>query len=76
MSPPPTPPTLPADIEAALKRLKLSAMRRQGADILQTAKTQRWAPDEILRVLVEPRDGATLEGRDLWVLGTTSAPRS
>jgi uncharacterized protein YbjT (DUF2867 family) len=28
----------------------------------------------ILRVLVEPRDGATLEGRDLWVLGTTSAP--
>jgi uncharacterized protein YbjT (DUF2867 family) len=24
----------------------------------------------ILRVLVAPRDGATLEGRDLWVLGT------
>jgi nucleoside-diphosphate-sugar epimerase len=26
--------------------------------------------DAILHVLVEPRDGATLEGRDLWVLGT------
>lgn len=26
--------------------------------------------DAMLRVLEQPRDGATLEGRDLWVLGT------
>jgi uncharacterized protein YbjT (DUF2867 family) len=30
--------------------------------------------EAILRVLDEPRDGATLEGRDLWVLGTPSEP--
>jgi len=29
--------------------------------------------DAILRVLHDPRDGATLEGRDLWVLGTPPA---
>jgi uncharacterized protein YbjT (DUF2867 family) len=30
--------------------------------------------DAILRVIEDPRDGATLEGRDLWVLGTPSEP--
>jgi len=50
---PPAPATLSPDLEAGLKRLKLSAIRRQAADILLTAKTQRWAPDEILRVLVD-----------------------
>lgn len=46
-------PTLPDDLQAGLKRLKLSAIRREAADILLTAKTQRWAPEETLRVLVE-----------------------
>jgi DNA replication protein DnaC len=46
-------PVLPDDLQAGLKRLKLSAIRHQGADILLTAKTQRWAPEETLRVLVE-----------------------
>ncbi|MGD9706029.1 MAG: IS21-like element helper ATPase IstB [Acidimicrobiia bacterium] len=46
-------PVLPDDLQAGLKRLKLSAIRRQAADILLTAKTQRWAPEETLRVLVE-----------------------
>jgi DNA replication protein DnaC len=53
MSPRTATPTLPDDLQAGLKRLKLSAIRRQGADILLTAKTQRWAPEEILRVLVD-----------------------
>jgi len=44
---------LPDDLQAGLKRLKLSTIRREGADILLTAKTQRWTPGEILRVLVE-----------------------
>jgi DNA replication protein DnaC len=44
---------LPDDLEAGLKRLKLSTIRRQAPDILLTAKTQRWAPEETLRVLVE-----------------------
>jgi DNA replication protein DnaC len=46
-------PELSQDLQAGLKRLKLSAMRRQGADILLTARTQRWTPEETLRVLVE-----------------------
>ena len=33
--------------------MKLAAIRRQAPDILATARTQRWAPDEILRVLVD-----------------------
>jgi DNA replication protein DnaC len=53
MSPRTATPVLPDDLQAGLKRLKLSTIRRDGADILLTAKTQRWAPEEILRVLVE-----------------------
>jgi DNA replication protein DnaC len=44
---------LPGDLQAGLKRLKLSTIRREGADILLTAKTQRWTPEETLRVLVD-----------------------
>jgi DNA replication protein DnaC len=51
---PRTPPAgLPADVEAGLKRLKLSAIRRAAPEVLLTARTQRWAPEEVLRVLVE-----------------------
>jgi DNA replication protein DnaC len=44
---------LPADLEAGLKRLKLSTIRTKAPEILLTAKTQRWAPEETLRVLVD-----------------------
>jgi hypothetical protein len=57
---PPMAPALAADLEAGLKRLKLSAIRRQAPDILATARTQCWAPDEVLRVLV----GAEITARD------------
>jgi DNA replication protein DnaC len=50
---PPTAPTLPADLEAGLKRLKLAAIRHAAPEILLTAKTQRWTPEETLRVLVD-----------------------
>jgi DNA replication protein DnaC len=53
MSPRTTAPALPADLEAGLKRLKLSTIRTQAPEILLTAKTQRWAPEETLRVLVD-----------------------
>jgi DNA replication protein DnaC len=48
-----TPAPLPDDLEAGLKRLKLSTIRRQAPELLLTAKTQRWSPEETLRVLVE-----------------------
>jgi DNA replication protein DnaC len=47
------PAPLPDDLEAGLKRLKLSTIRRQAPELLLTARTQRWTPEETLRVLVE-----------------------
>jgi DNA replication protein DnaC len=46
-------PALDADLVAGLKRLKLAKIRGIAADVLQTAKTQRWAPEEVLRTLIE-----------------------
>ena len=46
-------PSLAADLDAGLRRLKLAAIRRTAPDVLITAKTQRWTPEEVLRTLVE-----------------------
>ena len=46
-------PVLPADLNDGLKRLKMAAMRRLAPELLVTAKTQRWSPEEFLRTLVE-----------------------
>lgn len=46
-------PGLPPDLEAGLRRLKLAAIRGLAPELLVTAKTQRWAPEELLRTLVE-----------------------
>ena len=54
----PTP--LAADLDAALRRLKLAAVRRLAPEVLVTARTRRWAPDELLRTLLE----AELTARD------------
>ena len=48
-----TPPPLPADLTEGLKRLKMAAMRQLAPELLVTAKTQRWKPEEFLRTLVE-----------------------
>ena len=47
------PPTLSADLADGLRRLKLAAMRRLAPELLVTAKTQRWSPEELLRTLVD-----------------------
>ena len=47
------PPELPADLVAGLRRLKLSTSRQLAPELLLTAKTQRWTPEEILRTLIE-----------------------
>ena len=44
---------LPADLAAGLRRLKLAAVRRIAPEVLITARTQRWTPEEVLRTLVE-----------------------
>ena len=46
-------PPLPADLAAGLKRLKMAAMRALAPELLVTAKTQRWNPEEFLRTLIE-----------------------
>ncbi len=46
-------PQLAADLDAGLRRLKLAAIRRTAPEVLQTAKTQRWTPEEVLRTLIE-----------------------
>ena len=48
-----TPAALAADLEGGLRRLKLAAMRAIAPQLLITAKTQRWTPEELLRALVE-----------------------
>jgi hypothetical protein len=40
------PPALAADLTAGLKRLKMAGMRRLAPELLLTAKTQRWNPEE------------------------------
>ena len=50
---PPSVPPLAADLDAGLRRLKLAAVRRTAPEVLITAKTQRWTPEEVLRTLVE-----------------------
>ena len=47
------PPALAADLNAGLKRLKMAAMRRLAPELLVTARTQRWNPEEFLRTLIE-----------------------
>jgi DNA replication protein DnaC len=55
-----TPPPLAADLNAGIRRLKLAAMRRLAPELLVTAKTQRWNPEEFLCTLIE----AEISSRD------------
>lgn len=61
------PKALPADLEGGLRRLRLGAMRRLAPELLVTAKTQRWTPEDFLRTLVETeiasRDASNARGR-------------
>jgi DNA replication protein DnaC len=56
-----TPPPLAPDIEAGLRRLRLSAIRALAPEVMVMAKTQRWKPEEFLRTLIE----AEITSRDL-----------
>jgi len=62
----PAPPLAP-DLVAGLKRLKLRRVREIAPETLQAAKTQRWAPEELLRTFVEAeiaaRDEANVAAR-------------
>jgi hypothetical protein len=48
------PVALAPDLEAALRRLKLAKVREIAPEVVITARTQRWVPEELLRTLIEP----------------------
>lgn len=48
-----TAPALAADLDAGLRRLRLGTMRRMAPELMVTAKTQRWSPEEFLRTLLD-----------------------
>jgi DNA replication protein DnaC len=64
---PPSVPPLAADLDSGLRRLKLAAVRRAAPEVLITAKTQRWTPEEVLRTLIETelaaRDASNIVNR-------------
>ncbi|MEU0566977.1 IS21-like element helper ATPase IstB [Nonomuraea sp. NPDC005983] len=53
-------PPLASDLDGGLRRLKLSTIRRLAPELLVTARTQRWNPEEFLRTLID----AELAARD------------
>jgi DNA replication protein DnaC len=58
-----TAPALPAELDALLRRMRLPYLRAAAPDVLATARSQRWDPAEVLRVLINEevigRDAAT-----------------
>src|SRR5438105_12329241 len=65
----PTPPPLPAELEALLRRMHLPYMRRAAPEILATARAQRWDPAEVLKILL----GEEVAGRERSALATRRA---
>jgi DNA replication protein DnaC len=49
----PAAPPLATDLVEWLRRLKLATMREQAPEVLQTAMTQRWSAEEVLRSLLQ-----------------------
>jgi len=63
----PPPPPLPAEVDRLLRRLRMPYIRHAAPEVLATARSQRWEPAEVLRVLLAEeaagRDQATIRMR-------------
>ncbi|MCM3485371.1 IS21-like element helper ATPase IstB [Kocuria rosea] len=63
----PAAPPLPEDLAAVLKRMRMPYLRAAAPEVLATARSQRWDPTEVLRVLLAEeargRDEATKAAR-------------
>lgn len=68
------PPPLATDLNEGLRRLKMAAMRRIAPELLITAKTQRWSPEEFLRTLVEAEITARDESNARTRMRTAAFP--
>ncbi|MEN8654810.1 ATP-binding protein [Streptomyces sp. 21So2-11] len=51
--PGPLPPPIPAELESVLKRMRFPYLRKAAPEVLATARSQRWDPAEVVRVLLE-----------------------
>ena len=67
-------PALDPDLLAGLKRLKLARIRAIAPETLLAARTQRWRPEELLRVLVEAEIAARDESNARARLRTAGFP--
>ena len=65
----PAAPPLPEDVTALLRRLRMPHLRATAPDVVATARTQRWEPIEVLRVLLT----AEVTGREASALATRRA---
>jgi DNA replication protein DnaC len=65
----PTPPPLPAELEALLRHMRLPYIRRVAPEVLATARAQRWDPAEVLKVLLNEE----IAGRERSALATRRA---
>lgn len=54
------PPPLPEDLLGVLKRMRLPYLRAIAPEVLATARSQRWDPAEVVRILLEEE----IRGRD------------
>jgi DNA replication protein DnaC len=68
------PPGLAPDLNEGLRRLKMAVMRRLAPELLVTAKTQRWSPEEFLRTLVEAEITARDESNARTRMKTAAFP--
>jgi DNA replication protein DnaC len=63
----PAPPPLPDELERLARRLRLPYLRQAAPEVLATARSQRWDPAEVVRVLLieeaAGRDKATIRMR-------------
>ncbi len=62
----PTPPPLPPELEALMRRMHLPYMRRAGPEVLATARAQRWDPAEVIKALLSEE----VAGRERSALAT------
>ncbi|MEU9851648.1 ATP-binding protein, partial [Streptomyces sp. NPDC047985] len=57
---PPAPPPIPAELERVLKRMRFPYLRKAAPSVLATARSQRWDPAEVVRILLEEE----IQGRE------------
>lgn len=67
-------PPLAPDLVAGLRRLKLARVRRIAPEVCQTAKTQRWSPEDLLRTLIEAELAARDQSNHLMRLKQATFP--